>query len=126
MGGEVLTVILPCAGEGNRLGLDIPKELFEIVPGTRLIDFSLNHIRAVPVGIEVKVAVVVRPWKKEVVDYVSRKLPGTAVEAVLFDDAYSEWPGSVYSASGFFSAHNLVLLPDSCLCLRGGGGEDVG
>lgn len=120
---DSLTVILPCAGEGNRLGLDTPKELFEIVPGTRLIDFSLNHIKAasggIKSGIKMKVAVVIRPWKKEVADYVSRNLPGITVETVLFNDAYNEWPGSVYSAAGTFSAFNLVLLPDSCLRLRG-------
>jgi len=128
MGGEVLTVILPCAGEGNRLGLDTPKELFEIVPGTRLIDFSLHHIAAaserikseIESGIEIKVAVVIRPGKEAVVEYVSRELPGITVETVLFNDVYREWPGSVYSASGSFSAHNLVLLPDSCLRLREG------
>lgn len=115
-----LTVILPCAGEGNRLGLDTPKELFEIVPGSRLIDFSLNHISVVPESIGLKVAVVIRPWKEDVAEYVSRKLPGVTVETVLFNDDYSEWPGSVYSASGVFSDYNLVLLPDSCLRLREG------
>lgn len=125
MGGEGLTVILPCAGEGNRMGLDTPKELFEIVPGTRLIDFSLNHIsaaseRVASGGFRLKVAVVIRPWKEAVKEYVSQKLPGITVETVLFNDAFREWPGSVYSASGVFSHRNLVLLPDSCLRLREG------
>lgn len=132
MGGEVLRVILPCAGEGNRLGLDTPKELFEIVPGTRLIDFSLHHIaaaseRAASGGFRLKVAVVVRPWKEAVKGYVSRKLPGITVETVLFNETYREWPGSVYSASGVYSDRNLVILPDSCLRLREGAscGRDV-
>ena len=42
-----LTVILPCAGEGNRLGLTTPKELYEIIPGKRLIDFSLDQGRII-------------------------------------------------------------------------------
>lgn len=119
-----LTVILPCAGEGNRLGLGTPKELFEIFPGVRLIDFSLNHILAAyeRTKTTVTAAVVIRPWKQEVAEYVSRRLPGITVETVLFDDAYREWPGSVYSASGVFSHYNLVLLPDSCLRLREGRG----
>ncbi|MCP5102088.1 MAG: hypothetical protein GY950_01850 [bacterium] len=117
------TVILPCAGAGNRLGLETPKELFEILPGTRLIDFSLDHIEAFAnkqelTKYEIRVAVVIRPWKREVAEYVSQKLPGITVETVLFNDTYREWPGSVYSASGFFSGYNLVLLPDSCLRLR--------
>lgn len=127
----MMTVILPCAGEGNRLGLQTPKELFLITPHTRLIDFSLDHIRAFlrsfsagaagdPSPIPLTVAVVVRPWKQEVAEYVARRLPELTVETVMFNDAYSEWPGSVYSAARFFSQNNLVLLPDSCLRLNQG------
>jgi NDP-sugar pyrophosphorylase family protein len=116
-----LTVILPCAGEGNRLGLTTPKELFEIVPGKQLIDFSLEHIRAQGAEkVQPVVVVVIRPWKKEVAEYVKTKLPGIRVETVLFNDDYKEWPGSVYSAAAFFSQYNLVLLPDSYLCLGKG------
>jgi hypothetical protein len=110
-----MTVILPCAGSGKRLGLERPKELFEIFPGLCLIDFSLAHIRAASTNAVIRIAVVIRPWKAEVVDYVRHKLPGVKVDAALFDDVYEEWPGSVYSARGTFSTHNLVLLPDSVL-----------
>jgi hypothetical protein len=110
-----LTVILPCAGSGTRLGLNRPKELFEILPGVCLIDLSLAHIRAVLPTNDIKVAVVIRPHKEEVVDHVRRVLPGIKVEAVFFNDSYYEWPGSVFSARETFSNHNLVLLPDSIL-----------
>ncbi len=130
---ENLTVILPCAGQGSRLALKSPKELFEIAPGTRLIDFSLDHIQAIydkegkrnlpSISLKIKVAVVTRPCKVEVAEYVFRKLrrlSGITVETVMFNNAYSEWPGSVYSASEFFSENNLVLLPDSYLRLSEG------
>lgn len=120
-----LTVVLPCAGAGTRLGLKKPKELFEIVPGTRLIDFSLAHIEAAPTKIKLRIAVVIQPHKREVVDYVRRRLPQVDVVEVLFDDSYREWPGSVYSAAGMFSGHNLVLLPDSILNTGKGGGKNV-
>ncbi|MCI0471557.1 MAG: hypothetical protein L0Y73_07870 [Candidatus Aminicenantes bacterium] len=123
-----LSVILPCAGSGRRLGLVRPKELFEIFPGLCLIDFSLAHIRAAlanPVNTVIRIAVVIRPWKSEVVDYVRRRFPGVTVDAVLFDDAYEEWPGSVYSAREIFSIHNLVLLPDSVLNVSKGTGENL-
>lgn len=110
-----LTVILPCAGSGTRLGLKRPKELFEILPGTCLIDFSLAHIKAALSLTNIRVAVVIRSWKTEVADHVRRELPGAAVEPVLFDESFKEWPGSVYSAARTFSKHNLVLLPDSIL-----------
>jgi 2-C-methyl-D-erythritol 4-phosphate cytidylyltransferase len=112
-----LTIILPCAGDGRRLGLNTPKELFEIFPGIRLIDFSLKHILAAPQKEKIIIAVVVRPWKTEVVEYVSKQLPSIPVETVIFNDNYQEWPGSVYSAKDLFSKKNLVLLPDSFLSL---------
>jgi len=112
-----LTIILPCAGDGRRLGLNTPKELFEIVPGTRLIDFSLKHILAAPQKEKIIIAVVIRPWKTGVVEYVSEQLPGIPVETVIFNDHYKEWPGSVFSAKDLFSKNNLVLLPDSFLRL---------
>jgi hypothetical protein len=112
-----LTVILPCAGDGRRLGLNTPKELFEIVPGIRLIDFSLKHILAAPQREKIIIAVVIRPWKTEVVEYVSEQLPGVPVETVIFNDNYREWPGAVYSGKDVFSKNNLVLLPDSFLSL---------
>lgn len=115
-----LTVILPCAGSGMRLGLKRPKELLEIVPGTRLIDLSLAHIRGAFSLPGIRVAVVIRPWKAEVVNHVRQSLPGVSVEAVMFDDSYKEWPGSVYSARETYSDHNLVLLPDSMLNLGKG------
>jgi hypothetical protein len=117
MTGRQMTIILPCAGEGSRLGLKTPKELLEIKPGIRLIDFSLKHILAFPHKEQLKVAVVVRPWKMEVIEYVSAQLKGITVETVMFDDKYMEWPGSVYSANKIFSRYNLVLLPDSYLGL---------
>lgn len=109
-----ITVILPCAGAGSRMGLDSPKELFEI-HGKKLIDFSLHHIRAYPGSL--RVIVVVRPDKLNVAQYVGSQLPYIPVQPVLFDDRYHEWPGSVYSAHPFFSERNLVLLPDSFLSL---------
>ncbi len=114
-----LTIILPCAGSGARLGLANPKELFEIVPNLRLIDLSLAHIRAAPAGLllQARLAVVIRGWKQEVVDYVRQKLPEVKVDAVMFDDAFREWPGSIYSAREVFSRYNLVMLPDSLLNL---------
>jgi hypothetical protein len=122
MKNEEITIILPCAGEGSRLGLKSPKELYEIMPGTRLIDFSLGHILAVPARLKEKIsaAVVIRPWKQAVADYVREQLPGITVNTVMFDDNYSEWPGSVYSANQVFAPKNLVLLPDSFLSLAPG------
>ncbi len=120
---HTITFILPCAGEGRRLGCDGHKELFPILPGVRLIDFSLAHIREALCRTSaqddwtIRVAVVIQPWKTEVSDYVRQVLPGVPVETVFFDNALHEWPGSVHSARSFYEDINIVLLPDSRLSL---------
>lgn len=114
---EKITIILPCAGEGSRLGLADPKELYMIRPGVRLIDFSLAHINAYPFKEQLRVVVVIKPGKQDVSDYTADRLPGIRVDEVLFDENYSEWPGSVFSANALYSGKNLVLLPDSFLSL---------
>ncbi len=121
---DKITVILPCAGEGRRLGLKTPKELFEVFPDKRLIDYSLAHVLAEKkrvggknISSQLKVVVVIQPWKTSVVDYVKKILAPVHVTCVLFDDAFEEWPGSVFSARDFFSHKNIVLLPDSFLSL---------
>ena len=118
-----MTIILPCAGSASRLGIRDPKELFEILPGIRLIDFSLAHIRyamsAVPGGLfsdRMKICVVVRPGKECVWEYVRSRMMPVSVKLVYFDGRYREWPGSVFSAADHASRKNVVLLPDTCMC----------
>ncbi len=114
-----ITVILPCAGEGSRLNLGYPKELYEIFPGRKLIDFSLLHILESSKNKEIKieVSVVITAEKEEVYNYVKKKLPTLKVNKVYFNNNYYEWPGSVYSAMETFSEYNFVLLPDTNLRL---------
>ncbi len=120
-----LTLIIPCAGEGRRLGLKTPKELYEIIPGLKLIDFSLMHIKKAveksPSFMErAGIAVVVRKGKEDVFEYVKSRFSGMKAAMVYFNDSYYEWPGSVYSAESVFSDNNLVLLPDSVILLSKG------
>jgi hypothetical protein len=65
----------------------------------------------------VQIAIVIRPWKSVIVDYVARQLPNVPIQSVLFDDNLFEWPGSVHSARAHYSDVNIVLLPDSYLAL---------
>ncbi|HOV15618.1 MAG TPA: sugar phosphate nucleotidyltransferase [Spirochaetota bacterium] len=115
-----LTVILPCAGEGKRLGLSYPKELFEIKDNFKLIDFSLSHIKYFinkENNLTIKIVVVVNPYKISVFQYVKEKLPEIDVKYTFFNDSYYEWAGSVYSANEYFTENNFVLLPDSVIVL---------
>lgn len=115
-----LTIILPSAGLGERLGVNKPKELLEIYKGLPLIQFALQHM-LVSLGKEclpLKVAVVIRKGKELVVDYVRGVLPQEVeVCAVYADPRWEEWPGSIYSAREQYSELNLVLLPDSFISL---------
>ncbi len=116
-----ITIILPCAGEGKRLGLKTPKELYEIYPGQKLIDFSLTHIKHYlkrKQGNKVRVCVVIKKGKEAVYEYVKSILSvSTEVTFAHFNTSSREWPGSVYSAGEYFSAFNIVLLPDSFIQL---------
>ncbi|MBN1355403.1 hypothetical protein JXA40_03925 [bacterium] len=113
-----LTVILPCAGSGERLGLTGPKELFQTASGYPLIRYSLEHIRtAIEASQPIRIAVVIRSGKESVAEYVSRFFPEQEHRICYFNEKYEEWPGSVFSAREVFSGRNLVLLPDSILSL---------
>ncbi len=124
MNQSQVTIILPCAGQGSRLGLETPKELFEIFPGTHLIDYSLDHIlqyirtQAEDTISNITLTVVTRPWKKEISHYVQSRLPRITHKEVMFNENYQEWPGSVFSAQETFSLYNIVLLPDSFIGLN--------
>ncbi len=115
-----ISVILPCAGEGKRLGASGAKELFEIYPGKKLIDFSIAHIKAfisrgniTKENSDFKVITVIKPGKEDVFEHVKNSLKEVNVEYVMFNDNYREWPGSVYSARSHLLDMNIVFLPDS-------------
>ena len=115
-----ITIILPCAGDGKRLGAEGPKELFEIYPGKKLIDYSLEHIKAfnnslkrVELDVRVSVIIVIKPGKESIFHHVSEMLPTIEVNYVMFNNYFKEWPGSVYSANKEFTEMNIVFLPDT-------------
>ncbi len=116
---ENVTIILPCAGEGKRMNLDYPKELYEIYSGVKLIDFSLEHIKFFlkKYDVGVKIAVVIREGKEPVCEYVQKEIGKSLTFPIFFNHKYREWPGSVYSANKEFSDKNVVLLPDSYLSI---------
>jgi hypothetical protein len=115
--------ILPCAGVGRRLGWSGHKELFPVFPNIKLIDYSLNHIRINALWLKhhlhrkTRVAVVIRPEKADVAEYVRKQLPDLQVDTVYFNTALKEWPGSVHSAHSLYGDCNIVLLPDTYLSL---------
>lgn len=122
-GKQRISVILPCAGMGSRLGLSGPKELHEVEPGFPLIRYSLDLLMHTPpdLAARTQVVVVIRPGKERVASVVQERLAATGMRVipVAFDAKLREWPGSIHSARHHFSKVNLVLLPDSYLGLGG-------
>tara|TARA_R110002124_G_scaffold274973_1_gene445104 strand:- start:4676 stop:5392 length:717 start_codon:yes stop_codon:yes gene_type:complete len=109
-------VILPSAGKGTRLGLPYPKEIHRVVEGASLIDFSLSHILGE--NLVKRISLTISPEKQAVVDYVRSKTSEIEVCTSLFDERYTEWPGSILSAQEHFMDRNIALLPDSSITPR--------
>ena len=109
-----LNVVLPCAGEGKRLGLPYPKEMHRIGPDTSLIELSLRLLEPYRERID-RVTCVITPRKTELVEFLARWQERLPIGFCFFDDRSFEWPGSILSAAPWFGERNLVMLPDSRL-----------
>ena len=115
-------MVLPCAGKGTRLGLPYPKEIHRITRTKSLVDFSLEHVLTTP-SLVSDVVTVLAPGKEPVFDFISDRLQTkTQSTSVYFNDAYTEWPGSIRSAEDHFLKRNVakvasLLLDFACLLL---------
>jgi len=105
-------VVIPCAGEGQRLALPYPKELLALGPGRTLIDAALD---LVPRDRDVRVVVVVRPEKAELVRYLGRYVGDLQIAFVHQPPELSECTVAVISARPWFGDVNAVLLPDEII-----------
>lgn len=110
----MINVILPCAGEGTRLGLPYPKELHHIASGVSLIDLSLQLLYPHRHFIG-RVTVTITAKKVELVRYLAKWRSIYAFAFTYFDDRNEEWPGSILSSEPLFMDRNIVLLPDSLI-----------
>jgi NDP-sugar pyrophosphorylase family protein len=112
-----LTVILPCAGEGTRLSLPFPKEVFSIEKHKSLIDYSFdlfsNYGRR-----DVQFIITLNENKTEIVKYLSRYKHRFNISFTYFNPTETEYTGSIKSAKHLFGEKNLVLLPDTFLKMK--------
>lgn len=107
-------IIIPSAGKGTRLGLVTSKEVFQVEPEKKLIDYSLEHVRRS--SHISRVIFIIHPLKIDLINYlysIKKTLP--PIGFVFQKDNYFDWPGAVWSAEDFFDSYNVVLLPDSVL-----------
>lgn len=112
-----LTVILPCAGEGTRLSLPYPKEIFSIEKNKSLIDYSFdlfsNYGRK-----DVEFVITINENKTDLVKYLSKYKHRFNISFTYFNPVETEYTGSIKSAKHLFGEKNIVLLPDTFLKLK--------
>ena len=113
----MITVILPCAGEGTRLSLPYPKEIHSIEKNKSLIYYSFdlfsNYGRR-----DVQFIVTLTEDKTDIIRYLSRYKSRFNISFTFFNPKETEYTGSIKSAKHLFGEKNIVLLPDTYLKLK--------
>ncbi len=105
-----VTIILPCAGEGRRLGLPFPKELAPISPGRAVIDSCLDLIDQTSVD---KRILLIDDGKREVTRrYIQEHLPEVPLAMVRQHRYASDMPEAVIRAAPWIGDVNILMLPD--------------
>jgi len=118
MGQRDTCVIIPCAGKGARLGLATSKEVYQIEPSKRLIDYSLAHVKKSK-HVD-RIAFVINPSKHDLINHLYEIKDSLPPFSLIFQKKnYFDWPGGVWSAEDLFCEKNIVLLPDSVLSYKG-------
>lgn len=108
-----ITVILPCAGKGSRLGLPFPKELVPVNEDRLLIDSCLDLIDAAYENSRLRVVLLEDGKREQTADHIRAKLPHIPLALVRQGEKYRDMPEAVISLKPWFSVTNVVLLPDA-------------
>lgn len=115
----MITVILPAAGQGTRLNLPYPKEIYRVDREQALIDFSFDFFKGYKRD-EVEFVVVINEHKTDIVKYLSRYKDRFNISFTYQDPAEKEYTGAIKSAAHLFGEYNVVLLPDTIMTLAEG------
>lgn len=114
MGRRQVTVILPCAGKGSRLGLPFAKELAPVGPGRLVIDSCLDLIRDASAAADVRVLLMTDGCREATARHVREYLAVLPVAEVVQDRAARDWPDAVLRLEAWLSPHaNVLLMPDA-------------
>jgi len=112
-----LTVIMPAAGKGSRLGLPYPKEIMQLENGKALIDYSFDFFKDKNKD-EVEFVIVINEHKTDIVRYLSKYKGRFNISFVYQDPAEQEYTGAIKSAYHLFGDYNVVMLPDTIMKLK--------
>jgi hypothetical protein len=109
------TVILPCAGAGQRLGLPFGKELLPLGPGSTPLDEAISLL--LPHACALRLVVVLGAGREATARHVVRKAAPASLPVAFITQlpGLTGSTGAVLSAKPWFAQRNLVLLPDQVL-----------
>jgi len=109
---EILTVILPAAGKGSRLGLPYSKEIMNLEEKKALIDYSFDLFRHRTKN-EVEFVVIINENKTDLFKYLSKYKDKFKISFTYQDSDKPEYTGAIKSAYHLFNEKNIVILPDT-------------
>lgn len=112
-----MTVILPCAGGGSRLGLPFPKELAPVGRGRLLIDSCLAMIESTEIA--VRILLLDDGHREQTAARISRMLPGIPLARVRQDGDARDMSDALLKLEPWFSQVNVLLLPDAVYAYHG-------
>lgn len=106
-----VTVILPCAGKGLRLGLPFPKELAPLGPGEAVIDSCLSLIGKSAVRARI---ILLDDGNRELTrEYIEGKLPDIPLAVIRQHRYAGDFPEGILRLEPFLGEVNIVMLPDA-------------
>jgi NDP-sugar pyrophosphorylase family protein len=114
-----LTVIIPAAGLGSRLGLPYSKEILRVSEGQSLIDFSFDFFKDYGRK-DVEFVIVLSETKLDIIKYLSKYKDRFNISFTFQNPNEQEYTGAIKSAKHLFGEHNVVLLPDTLMQLSPG------
>lgn len=112
-----LTVIMPAAGKGSRLGLPYPKEIMQLEKNQALIDNSFDFFKNYDRS-EVEFVIVINEHKTDIIKYLAKYNNRYNISFTYQDPNELEYTGAIKSAYHLFGEYNVVLLPDTILQLK--------
>lgn len=114
-----LTVVMPAAGKGSRLGLPYPKEIMHLEENKALIDYSFDFFKNRSRE-EVEFVVIINEHKTDIVKYLSRYKDRYKISFTFQDPNEHEYTGAIKSGYHLFGENNVVMLPDTLMKLKPG------
>lgn len=113
MPNYTVTIIIPCAGNGSRLGLPFPKELAPLGPGRVLIDSCLDLAEKAAENSDIRILLMDDGLRGQTEYYIRDRLPDIPLARVRQGRTAFGMTDGIIGLRPWFSVANVVLLPDA-------------